>query len=188
MNIALRTSSGRIVFRPDTTWERANADVYLPEFVDKVSWSPVVFARLSRAGRSVGRRFASRYYESAGFGVLLYPEDMIDGSPEGYAEASCIDHTSFLPDVLFRPEELDSGDLFTITKDGKEIYSAPSIGRAALEDAIPPVTERLYIRTGDLLAVELAPRAFLTSREEGNAVLRGYFGKTLVLDFKVIVR
>lgn len=188
MNIALKTSSGRIVMRPDTTWERANADVYLPEFVDRVSWSPVVFARLTRAGRSVGRRFASRYYDSAGFGVLLYPEDMIDGSPEGYAEASCIDHTSFLPDVLFGPEELDSGGLFTVTKDGAEIYSAVSPGRAALEDAIPPVTSRIYIRTGDLLAVEIAPRSPLTSRAEGNVTLKGCFGKTPVLDFRVVVR
>ena len=101
MNIIVKTSSGHITVRPDTTWEKDNEDFYPPEFVDELTYSPVLFARILKPGRSVGRKFASRYYDSIGFGVLLYPENMLDGTPEGYAQAICLDHTSFLPSPMF---------------------------------------------------------------------------------------
>ena len=95
MNIPVITASGKVIVRPDTTWERDNEDVYLPEFVNSLSWTPVFFARVSKPGRSIGRAFASRYYDGIGFGVLLYPDDLLDGSEEGFACASCLDKVTF---------------------------------------------------------------------------------------------
>ena len=59
MNIPVITVSGKVIVRPDTTWERDNEDLYLPDFVNSLSWTPVFFARVSKPGRWIGPAFAS---------------------------------------------------------------------------------------------------------------------------------
>ena len=58
--------------RPDTTWERENKDFYSPECVNEIYWTPVVFARVSKAGKCIGSKFVERYYDGVGCGMLLY--------------------------------------------------------------------------------------------------------------------
>ena len=117
MNIIVRTASGKYIVRPDTTWEKDNEDLYLPEFVDGVSYTPVLFARICKPGRSIGRNFAARYYDSVNYGILLYPADHIDDGPECFAESLTLDHTSFLPAPLLPVGEL-SGAGFALMKNG----------------------------------------------------------------------
>lgn len=187
MNIIVKTSSGRIVVRPDTTWEKDNEDFYPPEFVDELTYSPVLFARILKPGRSIGRKFAGRYYDSVGFGVLLYPENLIDGSPESYAQAICLDHTSFLPAPFFPPSSLEGkGCKFKLECEGKELFTSEEVSLNMIEDAIVEATKMLYIRTGDLIAIELADRSPLTNRPAATSHLTGTFGSSKVLDFQII--
>ena len=186
MNIIVKTSSGHITVRPDTTWEKDNEDFYPPEFVDELTYSPVLFARILKPGRSVGRKFASRYYDSIGFGVVLYPENMLDGTPEGYAQAICLDHTSFLPSPMFPPERLEKNGhsrLFR-NEDDLFVFDQPSLNM--IEDAIVEATKLLYIRTGDLIAIELAPRKPLTIRPDVSSHITGTFDNNEIIDFQII--
>ena len=150
MNIVVLSPSGKTFVRPDTTWERANEDFYVPEFISRISASRVLYVRVCKPGRSVGEKFAERYYDSFGYGALLYPEDLIDGSPEGFACASCLDHSSFLSGELSPKEELDPGLRVRVCR------------------AIAEVTRFCYIRIGDLIAIETSPREALCSREDGS--------------------
>ena len=189
MNIIVKTPNGRITVRPDTTWEKDNEDFYPPEFVDELTYSPVLFARILKPGRSVGRKFASRYYDSVGFGVLLYPENLMDGSPESYAQAICLDHTSFLPAPFFPPATLEqeADRRFTLECDGKELFSCDSASLNMIEDAIAEATKMLYIRTGDLIAIELSDRSPLISRPASSTRLTATFSSSKVLDFQIIL-
>lgn len=176
MNIIVKTASGHVIVRPDTTWEKDSEDFFPPEFVDGITWSPVLFARISKPGRSIGRAFTGRYYDAAGFGVLLYPENLVDGSAEGFATASCLDHTSFLPAPFFAPVTLGSRDNeFKVDKDGAGIFSCHpgeecTCGKVSpdlIEDAVAESSRMVYFRTGDLIAIELEPRTRLCAREDG---------------------
>ena len=53
MNIVVFSSDSNVFVRPDTTWERDNEDLYVPEFINTLSWTPVLFARISKPGRSI---------------------------------------------------------------------------------------------------------------------------------------
>ena len=188
MNIIVKTPNGRITVRPDTTWEKDNEDFYPPEFVDELTYSPVLFARILKPGRSVGRKFTSRYYDSVGFGVLLYPENLMDGSPESYAQAICLDHTSFLPAPFFPPESLkQEANRFTIERNGQQLFSCDTASLNMIEDAIVEATRMVYIRTGDLVAIELSPRSPLIARPAAAAHLTGSFDSSKVLDFQIIL-
>lgn len=185
MNIIVRTYGGHYVTRPDTTWEKDNEDFFPPDFTDSFAWTPVVFARICKPGRSVGERFVRRYYDRVGYGILLYPADHIGEGPEQYAEALTLDHTSFLPDPKMSIEEAN-GKSFSVLMDGELLLDSTEVPAGVLIDnAVCEATKRLYIRTGDIIAVELAGRAPLCTRAEGNREISGNVGDGVALSFRV---
>ena len=184
MNIIVRTYGGHYVTRPDTTWEKDNEDFFPPDFTESFEWTPVVFARVCKPGRSVGARFVRRYYDRVGYGVLLYPADHIGEGAEEYAEALTLDHTSFLPDPKLSIEEAD-GLSFEVKMDGVNIFEDTVQAGQLLDNAVCEATKRLYIRTGDIIAVELAARSPLCTRTEGNREISGSAGDDASMSFRI---
>lgn len=184
MNIAVRTFSGDCLARPDTTKAKVNEDIYLPEFVTALSCAPVVFARLTRPGRSVAPRFASRYFDALSFGFLLYPENLIGASEAGFATASSLDHTTCIPAEFFEPSGLyDGKGLFVLRADGSEIFRSECIAGSLIADSISEITKYIYIRTGDLAAIELSPR--IPILKKGSTVLSCSFQDKKTIETRV---
>lgn len=189
MNIIVKTASGKYTVRPDTTWERDNEDLFVPEFVNGLSWTPVLFAKISKPGRSVAERFGERYYDGIGYGVLLYPEDMLDGSEEGFACASCLDHTSFLPFPVIKKQAGFEGKfrLEAVNgSDAQELFTMSGATAESIRKAISEATRFIYIRTGDLIALELQARRHLCSRKDACLCLKGQFDEATTIDFRII--
>lgn len=184
MNIVVITSAGKVIVRPDTTLERDGDDLYVPEFISSLSYTPVLVARICKAGRSVNPRFAYRYFDSAGFGTLLYPDDLIDGSQEGFACASCLDHSSFITPPSLAPDT--SGMVMELHKDGKSIYRSGDLDCSLIVKAIADATRYCYIRRGDLIAVELQGRSALCRREDGQCRMDEFQCGSHTCDFRII--
>ena len=166
MNIIVKTTSGRCYCRPDTTWEREDKDLFSPDSVNSFLYTPVLFARICKAGKCVGRKFAERYYESAGYGLLLYAGDLMDGSPLSIASASCLDHTSVLPSAMSARTALGNAqEPFILYKDGKEIFRSGKTDTGMIESAISEASSFVSLRIGDMIAIELAEPAALADRE-----------------------
>lgn len=169
--------------RPDTTWERENRDLYSPDCVNEWHWAPVLFARISKAGKCISQKFVERYYDSISFGVLLY------AGKGDIAFSSCIDHTSILPSPLYNPVVLGKTEnIFEVEKNNEVIYytdtkaaSAPSI-----EEAICKASQLTSLRIGDMVAVELAPVAPLAGRAEGTVNLKARFCEKDIFDYKIL--
>lgn len=176
MNIIVRPYGSDLCYcRPDTTWERENADFFSPAFVDTLYYSPVVIAKISKAGKYIRGKFAERYFESVNFGMLMYTEEPV---ADKLAVASCVDHTSILPFPLYNRIVLDNeGNDFELYRNGKLIYSframdaesRKGIMTSLIEDSICKVSERVSLRIGDFVATELAVPAPLTSRQENSS-------------------
>lgn len=64
-----------IVPMGDDVLLRNNGDFYIPEFSAAVSCVPQLIVRLGKLGKSVGERFACRYFEEIGVGVRFYADD-----------------------------------------------------------------------------------------------------------------
>lgn len=175
MNIIVKTYEGATVCRPDTTWERENKDIYIPEDIDSFSYSPVLFARICKAGKCVGSKFASRYYDAINYGALLYPSD-IPETGQGFAAASCIDHTSILPFPMYNTITLESGEnRFGLFLDGKEIYSTANGTPGMIEEAIVSASRHVSLRIGDMICVELSPIAPLTMKDEKKSEIHALY-------------
>ncbi len=186
MNVLVKTYSGNIIVRPDTTWEKDNEDIFPQDFIETLTLSPVLFARVCKPGRSVGLKFASRYYDSANYGILLYPENLLGNGPEDFACASCIDHTSFLPSPLYQKCVFgNSENEFILMREQTEIFRTGTEGTLRIEQALEEATKRIYIRTGDLIAIELAPRTRVWKKDDGVVNIHATFCGNETIDFNI---
>ena len=196
MNIALKTHSGLVTSRPDTTWERENRDLYIPDFVTGMLWSPVLFTRIGKAGKFVGRKYADRYIDGMGFGLLLHP--LVECAGQS-VPSSCMDHTSILPFPLYNKVVLDSpgneavyllngNDVMCSFRTGAETPEETGAGTVPAElilDAICEVSRFTSLRIGDIVATELlspAPLPLNSSR----ITLSATFCDNGIFDFSVL--
>ena len=192
MNIIVKPYGSDLCYcRPDTTWERENRDLYSPDCVNAWNWAPVIFARISKAGKCISPKFASRYYDSLSFGTLLY----IGGAD--VASGSCVDHTSILPLPLFNPVVMETeGNKFEVMKNEELVFSLETPASGLLQDglsllqaaeaAICKASQLTSLRIGDYVAVELAPAALLAEKPEGSLSLKATFCENEIFNFKII--
>lgn len=189
MNILLATYSGKCTCRPDTTLNRENGDWYAPEDVVSVGFAPVVFARICKAGKAVSAEFASRYFDSINFGIMLYPATALKNGTPHYClgTCSCFDHSSLLPMPLYNAITLGGEDnRFEAFADGREIFSTGVEGiRAKIEDAIVRCSAHTSMRNGDYIAVELAPVSTLHTREDGDCKLSATYCENTTIELEV---
>ena len=197
MNIIVKPYGSNLCYcRPDTTWERENKDFYSPECVNEIYWTPVVFARVSKAGKCVGRKFVERYYDAVGCGVLLYcgtSTTSFDGSAGVRSLSEVVDRSSILPHPLFQPVVLEGEKEFIVScqhdAQGDAALSHNIILSGAkdlLEEALCNASQLTSLRIGDFVAVELRELQKLASREEGNIALKGEFCEKEIFGFNII--
>lgn len=188
MNIITRPyGSSRCYCRPDTTWERENKDLYVPEGIVGLEWAPIVFVKISKAGKCIGRKFASRYYDAFNFGVLLY---CLHEDGEAIAFSSCADHSSLLPFPMYNPVVMENdGNIFEVNA-GEELLFSMEMDREKLvgqiEDTICTASGTTSLRIGDFVAVELEPVSKLCSREDQEMRLKSTFCNNGLFDVRVI--
>ena len=178
MNIIVKPYGSSICYcRPDTTWERENKDFYSPECVNEIHWTPVVFARISKAGKCVGKKFVERYYDGVGCGMLMYCGDSV-----------IVDKSSILPHPLFQPVVLEDEKEFVvnvspINQDSSVILSG---AKDLLEEAICNASQLTSLRIGDFVAVELRELQKLASKQDGTVAVKGEFCEKEIFSFNII--
>ena len=183
MNIVVQPYGSSLCYcRPDTTWEKESRDLYVPNGVEKVLWAPVVYAKVCKAGKCVSGKFVSRYYDAVGFGALAYSDD------ESLAFSSCMDHTSLMPVPALNPNIFESEDGSFCMEIGGKVsdFKLSKDIQTSLEDAICKASERVSLRIGDLVAVELSPLEILAERNDGEVTVKAESCGEKLFELKVI--
>ena len=187
MIIAVLSRDEHVFTRPDTSLGKSYEDFYVPEFIDSVSFCPVLFARVCKAGRSVAVKFADRYYDGINYGILLYPGLSRDDGPYGIACSSCLDRTTILPAPLYNKVTLGrEGNVFRLEAGNKELFSFNRGTAEMLEKAVGQVTGYVHIRIGDVIAIELDDVRELCRRSDGRLHLTATWCDNLTTDFSII--
>ena len=180
MNIIVKPYGSDLCYcRPDTTWERENKDFYSPECVNEIYYTPVVFARVCKAGKCVGKKFVERYYDGVGCGILLY------GASEN-GMIPYLDKSSILPMPLYNPVVMEDAKEFEMSVNGKVRTLTVSAVKENLEKTICRSSELMTLRVGDYVAVELEPMQLMCKREAGEIELSGKFCENDIYSLKVI--
>lgn len=188
MNIIARPyGSSSCYCRPDTTWERENRDFYVPDGITEVRWAPVVFARISKAGKCIGKKFVERYYDSFNFGALLYcVKDT--SAPAELAFTSIVDHSSILPSPLYNTIVMEGEDNeYIVRRNGKEIFRCgTSSVRQLLEETIVSSSGLTSLRIGDYVAAELDDLHVMSASADGETSLKATFCNNEIYNLKII--
>lgn len=88
MNLIVVRPDGSFYARPDTTLVRGARDFYLPDDLSRVEVRPCRWIRILKSAKAVQERFAERYYDAVGTGLLLY----------GDGEVSLLDASTYIFD------------------------------------------------------------------------------------------
>ena len=188
MNIAVLTDTGRVIVRPDTTRVKDGEDVYLPEFVNGVEWAPVLYTKVIKSGRSILPKFAGRYFDSFNSGILLYPSDFLDGTEEGYACASCLDHTSVINLNFFDISLAKNTDNKFVTIINNIVSYIDNIDiESTLSNSICEISKYCWLRVGDVVAVELRHRKGLMERKDAPVEIHFGFDTNELSAVKIIL-
>ena len=190
MNFFILTSGGKVITRPDSTRNKDNGDYFIPTDVDYLGYTPIIFARMIKTGKMIGREFAERYYDAIAFGILLYPALTVKNGQPHYCKATCgcFDKTSLMPLPMYNPITLDKEDnLFTVSDEEKALFSCDMKGKKKLvADAIVSCSSHSTIHKGDLVLAELSEITTLRTRQEGDLRIIATFcdNETIDIDLK----
>lgn len=71
-----RLAEVAVVSVGDDVLLRNNDDFYIPDFTQQISCVPQLVVRICKLGKSVGERFADRYFDEIGVGVRFYADTL----------------------------------------------------------------------------------------------------------------
>ena len=139
MNLVVVRPDGTIYARPDTTLVRGARDFYLPDDFSFVDARPCRWIRILKSAKAVQERFAQRYYDAIGTGLLLYgdgTDPLLDASTYIFDDAA--------------PTGSEHPAVGTIAGESSSLPDVSSPFSAALAN----VTRHLLLHQGDLLILE----------------------------------
>lgn len=190
MNILALNSKSVCICRPDTSLNKENEDFYVPEDIEYIGWSPVLYARICKAGKAVQPEFADRYYDSIAFGVFLHPSSQTKMGKAHFCTGRCsvFDRSTLLPYPLYGKLTLTSSEnRFSVKVKTEEVFNCTMEGmQQKIEEAIVACSRHTSVRIGDFVAVELAPVQILTTRNDGDSALEASFCDNNVIDIRII--
>lgn len=174
--------------KPDTALLRNNAPFFYPAFSKDVHYEVELVIKISKVGRSIGEKFASRYYSEVGLGIDFTARDLQQrckerGLPWEMAKAfdfSAPLSSAFLPIDNF---ESVSSIPFSLLKNGEVVQQGNSSEMIfSVDRIISYVSQFFTLKIGDLIYTGTPAGV---GPVQINDRLQGYIGDTLMFDFDV---
>ncbi len=154
MNIAVISFlSGNYYFRPDTTLEKESADYYCPENVKTLTAIPCLYTKIVKPGKAIVRKYADRYCNEFGFGILL--NDSNENLP--LSVRTSMDHSTVLSEKRIG-ESVSNANGFKLLCNEKICFSSQFTSAEVnrFYDVICMITEKVSLRIGDIVIIELS--------------------------------
>jgi len=97
MNIVVSRKDGTFTTRTDRSMIREPKDFYMPDGVSSVQAYFCYYVKIMRTGKAIAPRFAARYIDSFGDGLLIYGLPDKAGEPISFIDGSTILIPGFKP-------------------------------------------------------------------------------------------
>ena len=183
----LKPESPVIFMKPDSAILRNRRPFFLPDYLGRVDYETEIVVRISRLGKSIGARFADRYWDAVTLGIDFTARDMQnDFRKKGLPWELCkgFDQSAVVGDWIPKEQIADLQDLhFNLDIDGKTVqqgHTADMIFPVAR--IIEYVSSFCTLKTGDLIytgtPVGVGPVSI-------GQHLQGYLEGKNVLDFHI---
>jgi 2-keto-4-pentenoate hydratase/2-oxohepta-3-ene-1,7-dioic acid hydratase in catechol pathway len=174
--------------KPDTALLRNNAPFFYPSFSKDVHHEVELVVRINKVGRSIGEKFASRYYSEVGLGVDFTARDVQQRCKEKglpWEIAKAFDFSAPLSSQFLPLSEFDSvaNIPFSLVKNGEVVQQGSTSEMIfSVDQIIAYVSKFVTLKIGDLIYTGtpsgVGPVAI------GDR-LQGFIGNKQMFDFEV---
>jgi acylpyruvate hydrolase len=177
-----------IFTKPDTAVLRNNSPFYYPEFSKDVHFEVELVLRISKEGKNIDEKFASRYYDAVGIGIDFTARDLQQKAKEKglpWDIAKGFNGSAPVSDKFIPVKEI--GELaninFSLKVDGEiKQEGNTSLMLFSFNYIVSYLSKFFTLRTGDLIFTG-TPKGVGPVRV-GN-VLSAYIGNEKLLEFEV---
>ncbi len=174
--------------KPDTALLRNNRPFFLPDFSNEIHYETELVIKISKLGKGIQEKFASRYYSSIGIGIDFTARDIQrecvqKGLPWEVAKA--FDYSASVSPVFLPIERFKNiNDIhFRLDINGTTVQKGNS-GQMifSINKAIAHISRYITLRTGDLLFMGTPPGVGPVKIGDH---LQAYIEDQLLLDFYI---
>lgn len=173
--------------KPDSCLLRKNNPFYVPKFSEQISFAVSLVLRVDKLGKSVGHKFAHRYYTKVGLGIDFTAEDVLqDAKTKGtpWETAKCFDQSAAISEHFLNLDDLEKDFEFKLVHNGTVVQQARySEMRLNFDDIISDASKRFMLKIGDYI--------YTGSPHNGRNIvkindrLQGYINDVNMFDFKI---
>lgn len=169
------SSVPRLTIAPDSSLQHGDRPFFIPDIKRSFMIAVSAAFRISRVGKTIAPKFASRYVESVAPAVNFID---VEGLRRGEPEAYCTAFDGAVAVGEFVPVEKDTMDhfRFTVCIDGQERACwESSMMKRSVSEIISMASERFTLKTGDLIlpglyipsGLEAKPDTRITAYSDG---------------------
>ncbi|MDR1985332.1 MAG: fumarylacetoacetate hydrolase family protein [Prevotellaceae bacterium] len=173
--------------RPETSLLRNNQNFFFPEFTKDIVCGVSVFIRLSRIGRCIYKRFASRYYEEIGAGICFTAVDILhrmkaENKPADIAR--CFDFSLPISPETISANEINCKNINVQLSLNGEILQSYNTSQLLfdVDEIISYISQFVSFKIGDIVLISL-PNT--TTKIKIGDKLQAYVNNKKMLDFEV---
>lgn len=165
---------------PDSAILANRRPFFLPDFDDEWVYSPAIAFRISRLGKSIGTKFASRYFDAITLAVRPIPVTLskqIEASAPGSDLAYAFDGALLTGDWLPVPEP-DT----TITGKISGLTLTCTLNSLNIDNAIHSISDYTMLKMGDIIVPAIFPN---TAKLTIDSHLEGSLNGEECLSFRI---
>lgn len=176
-----------IFLKPDSALLKDGKPFFIPDFSNEVHYETEMVVRISRLGKNIAKRFASRYYDAVTVGIDFTARDLqskarLEGNPweisKGFDNSAAIG-TFVSLDKINEIQKVNFG----LNIDGKIVQQGNTADMLfGVDEIIAYVSKFFTLKIGDLLFTGTPAGVGPVSIGQH---LRGYLESEKVLDFFV---
>jgi acylpyruvate hydrolase len=142
--------------KPDSALLKDNKPFFLPNFSNEIHHEIELVIKISKLGKNIEAKFASRYYEEIGLGIDFTARDLQrqlieKGLP--WEKAKAFDSSAVLGKFLPKTELGNLGNIpFSLTRNGEVVQSGDSqLMIFPFDTIIEHVSKYVTLKIGDLI-------------------------------------
>jgi 2-keto-4-pentenoate hydratase/2-oxohepta-3-ene-1,7-dioic acid hydratase in catechol pathway len=175
--ICIRRTAGEETFylRPDTALLRNNQPFYYPDFTNELCGELCLVFRVCRLGRSIAGRFALRYLDAVGLGLLLTAADIRRRCVEQalpWGAATGFDYSAAVSPGFIPLNELPDWS-YELQVTDTEASLLPFDVRSLTTAVIPGLSQFLTLKIGDYIFIPVSSEFLLQRGQTVEASLTG---------------
>lgn len=152
--VARKDFNPEFYYKPETSLLQNNKPFYIPEYSNKILFSPELVVKINKAGKYIDKKFAETYYNAVAVGLNMHATDIQENLIKNKLpldKSYSFDGSSPIS-IFFERSTFNSSFTFQVYSEAKIIfeYNADKM-IYSIDRIISSISEYIMLKTGDII-------------------------------------